>query len=160
MRQSCPRCSSTLISMTLLLLCFLFQAVHSPLQQRSSILDLDYRRANQLPVDYDTDLELVWADPRLMGSDSERNIYYQRELATKINEQVREMLALLTKTSLLHLSLGQSLLINTTSVIYSLKSLSNQVIKQFGQAWISFPANFTLLTNETRSISLRVRLDS
>ena len=33
------------------------KAVHSSLQQRSSVLDLDYRRTIPLPVDNDTDLE-------------------------------------------------------------------------------------------------------
>ena len=30
-------------------------AVHGPLQQRTTVLDLDFSRANTLPEDYDTD---------------------------------------------------------------------------------------------------------
>ena len=39
------------------------QAVNGPLQERMSVLDLDFSRANQLPEDYDTDLESPWSNP-------------------------------------------------------------------------------------------------
>ena len=38
-------------------------AVHGPLQQRTTVLDLDFSRANTLPEDYDTDLDAVWSNP-------------------------------------------------------------------------------------------------
>ncbi len=37
--------------------------MNGPLQQRTSVLDLDWTRANAFPVDYDTDLEYVWSNP-------------------------------------------------------------------------------------------------
>jgi hypothetical protein len=37
-----------------------------PLQQRGSVLDLDWTRANAFPVNYDTDLENVWSNPSKM----------------------------------------------------------------------------------------------
>lgn len=40
-----------------------FQAVNAPLQQRTRALDLDVTRANTLPVDYETNIELEWANP-------------------------------------------------------------------------------------------------
>ena len=41
----------------------MLQGVNGPLQQRLVTLDLDTTRANQLPDDYDTDVELAWANP-------------------------------------------------------------------------------------------------
>jgi hypothetical protein len=38
-------------------------AVNGPLQQRTTILDLDRSRANNFPSDYDTDLDFVWSNP-------------------------------------------------------------------------------------------------
>ena len=38
-------------------------AVNGPLQQRTTVLDLDFSRANSLPEDYDTDLESAWSNP-------------------------------------------------------------------------------------------------
>lgn len=40
----------------------LIQAVNGPLQERMNVLDLDFSRANQLPDDYDTDLESAWSN--------------------------------------------------------------------------------------------------
>jgi hypothetical protein len=39
------------------------KGVNAPLQQRRNVLDLDASRATTFPVDYDTDLELEWANP-------------------------------------------------------------------------------------------------
>ena len=39
------------------------QAANAPLQQRTPGLDLDVTRANAFPVDYETDIELEWANP-------------------------------------------------------------------------------------------------
>ena len=41
----------------------MLQGVHSPLQGRSSILDLDFARANQMPADYESDLDSIWSNP-------------------------------------------------------------------------------------------------
>ncbi len=43
-----------------------FQAINGPLQQRTSILDLDFSRANTFPQDYDTDLESEWSNPSII----------------------------------------------------------------------------------------------
>jgi hypothetical protein len=40
----------------------LFKAINGPLQQRTSILDLDDSRANTFPQDYDTDIESEWSN--------------------------------------------------------------------------------------------------
>ncbi len=41
----------------------IFKAINGPLQQRTTVLDLDYSRANTFPQDYDTDLEYAWSNP-------------------------------------------------------------------------------------------------
>ena len=41
----------------------MFQGVNGALQQRLVTLDLDAKRANQLPEDYDTDVDSDWANP-------------------------------------------------------------------------------------------------
>ncbi|UJR16214.1 hypothetical protein I4U23_003124 [Adineta vaga] len=38
-------------------------AINGPLQQRTTVLDLDSSRANSFPTDYDTDLESEWNNP-------------------------------------------------------------------------------------------------
>lgn len=40
-----------------------FQAINRPLQQRTTVLNLDYSRANALPADYQTDLDFEWGNP-------------------------------------------------------------------------------------------------
>jgi hypothetical protein len=38
------------------------KAVNGPLQQRTTVLDLDFSRANTFPTDYDTDVESAWSN--------------------------------------------------------------------------------------------------
>ncbi len=52
-----------------------FQAVNGPLQQRTTVLDLDSSRANSFPADYDTDLESVWSDLSIIMFSSDLFIY-------------------------------------------------------------------------------------
>ncbi len=37
-------------------------AINGPLQERTTVLNLDYSRANAFPQDYDTDLESEWSN--------------------------------------------------------------------------------------------------
>ena len=39
------------------------KAVNGPLQQRTTVLDLDFSRSTTLPTDYDTDIESEWSNP-------------------------------------------------------------------------------------------------
>ncbi|CAF3390976.1 unnamed protein product [Rotaria sp. Silwood1] len=43
-----------------------FQAINLVLNERGIVLDIDRKRANILPVDYDTDLELSWSNFKLI----------------------------------------------------------------------------------------------
>jgi len=45
----------------------LLSAVNGPLQQRTTILDLDSQRAKEFPSDYETDLESEWMKINLLN---------------------------------------------------------------------------------------------
>ncbi|CAF1672869.1 unnamed protein product, partial [Adineta ricciae] len=79
----------------------LMSAVNGPLQQRTTVLNVDSSRASSLPEDYDTDLELDWANPNLFADGDDfswetiqknRNIYYQKQLANQINVQMTKLI--------------------------------------------------------------------
>ncbi|CAF1443700.1 unnamed protein product, partial [Adineta ricciae] len=79
----------------------LLSAVNGPLQQRTTVLNVDSSRASSLPEDYDTDLELDWANPNLFADGDDfswetiqknRNIYYQKQLANQINVQMTKLI--------------------------------------------------------------------
>lgn len=63
MCYECSFCKISSSSTVSLLVIVCFQAINGLLQQRSKALDLDLIRANQLPDDYDTDLESEWSNP-------------------------------------------------------------------------------------------------
>lgn len=42
------------------------KGINGPLQQRTTVLDLDSERANTPAADYDTDLESEWSNPSEM----------------------------------------------------------------------------------------------
>jgi len=62
----------------------LLSAVNGPLQQRTTILNLDSERAVEFPEDYETDLESEW---------TKINLYQQKKLANQIQNQVKEMIS-------------------------------------------------------------------
>ncbi len=49
--------------------------MNGPLQQRTTVLDLDSSRANSFPADYDTDLESVWSDLSIIMFSSDLFVY-------------------------------------------------------------------------------------
>ncbi len=93
--------------------------------------------------------------------DKNRNIYYQKKLANQINNQVKEIISLLTSALNIHLNIGQNLIINTPEVFMSLETISfnsifNKSIQQVGGAKIRIPENFKLNQNQNQTISIRV----
>ncbi|CAF0859705.1 unnamed protein product [Rotaria sordida] len=147
--------------------------VNGPLQERISLLDLDLSRANSFPTDYDTDLESEWSNLNLFADGNDflietieknRNIYYQKQLANQIKNQVNEIIALLTPTLNIHINIGQNLIINTSQTFMSLetisiKSLEKKIVKQVANAYFDIPSNFTLNTTNISSISLRSMME-
>ena len=129
------------------------QAVNAPLQERTSLLTDDFSRDSQLPLDYETDLELEWSNPskRSLSSlarrerstfqldlfadgddfsgatiDRNRNLFYQRRLANEVMTQMDDTISLLTSGLNRHLNLGQHFLVNTPSVFMSFERLSSE----------------------------------
>ena len=90
-----------------------------------------------------------------------RNIFYQKRLANEIQEKVKKIISLLSLSINIHLNLEQNFIINTSEVFSSLKtlscqSLSNQILKQVGNALVQFPSQFNSNLNQNQTISLRV----
>ena len=123
--------------------------MNGPLQQRIPILQSDWSDANELPADYETDLESIWDNPSKIvrfrtvaqifmvdcscnldlfasGDDfswrtifNNRNQYYQKQLAEQIQHLTTETSQLITETLSFHTNLGQDLFINTSSMTLS-----------------------------------------
>ncbi|CAF3807836.1 unnamed protein product [Rotaria sp. Silwood1] len=148
-------------------------SVNGPLQERTSLLDLDLSRANSFPTDYDTDLESEWSNLNLFADGNDfsietieknRNVYYQKQLANQIKNQVNEIIALSTSSLNIHINIGQNLTINTSQTFMSLetlsiKSLENKIVKQVANAHFDIPSSFTLNTTNISSISLRSMME-
>ncbi|UJR25703.1 hypothetical protein I4U23_007054 [Adineta vaga] len=144
-------------------------AVNGPLQQRTTILDLDSSRATTFPQDYDTDLESEWANPNLFSDGNDfswetiqknRNSYYQNELANQIMIQMKELITLITSSLNIHLNIGQDFIVDTSQVLMSLEtksfeSFSNQFNKQIGNGQIQLPLNFNSFLNTNEKVSIR-----
>ncbi|UJR24498.1 hypothetical protein I4U23_005873 [Adineta vaga] len=146
-----------------------FTAINGPLQERTMVLNLDFNHANKFPDDYDTDLEAIWSNPNFFANgddfsmetiEKNRNIYYQKQMANEIGNKFSQTLSSITNILQLHLNIDQKILINTSSIIYSLEkisiySLSNKFIELSSNSRIKFPSTFQLLTiNDTKSILL------
>lgn len=123
------------------------------MQRRVFVLQSDWSEANQLPSDYETDLEFVWSNPSKIillkslintlimnllsnldlfatGDDfswrtiaHNRNQYFQKQLTQQIHNQTTETFALINEILKSHTNLGQYFSINTSSVIMSYQKL-------------------------------------
>jgi hypothetical protein len=116
-----------------------------------AVLDLDFTRANQFPLDYDTDLESDWSnlstrsplssfshtltlcrsDLFAQGDDFSaatiergRNRYYQQQQASQVADLVTQTIAWITAALHVHLNVGQKSTSNTSSSSLSLETLS------------------------------------
>ena len=166
----------------------MLQGVNGALQQRFVTLDLDTTRANQLPDDYDTDVESAWANPSEIvtvhndchfsscsdlfadGDDFSwqtirrgRNQYYQRQLANQIEITTTRTLSLLTNALKIHLNVGQNMTINTSSIFMSLERLTipallRKTTHQPESGRIQLPPSIRVGSSNYTSILLRVRL--
>jgi cysteine sulfinate desulfinase/cysteine desulfurase-like protein len=90
-----------------------------------------------------------------------RNIYYQKQSANQITNQVNKIISLLTSTLNIHLNIGQGLIMNTSEVFMSLEtksieSLSNKLIQQVENAQIQFPSNVNSNLSNNARISIQV----
>ncbi len=90
-----------------------------------------------------------------------RNIYYQKQLANEIINQMNEVVSLLSSSININLNIGQNSKINTSQVFMSLErqsleSLSNKLVRQVGNAQIQLPENFNSNLSTNSKISIRV----
>ncbi|CAF1090184.1 unnamed protein product [Adineta ricciae] len=169
-------------------------AVNGPLQSRTDVLDEDFIDATSFPTDYDTDIESPWSNLNLFADGNDfswetieknRNLYYQKELANQILDQMNTLISKITSAMNIHLTLNQNLLVNTSAVFMliekrTLQSLTNIKLDQTENAHIQLPTNLdnnssvllrsmltplapfgntttqTTLTNLSRSVSLSI----
>ena len=137
-------------------------AINSPLQGRTPILDLDLLRANQDPIEYDTDLESEWTQISEMSADN-RNVYYQQQSANQIESYVKQINDLISSSLHIHLNVGQNLTVNTSSTFMSLQtvsssSLENRTISLMGNIQFELPSNLVLTQSNLSSISIQSQL--
>lgn len=158
------------------------QAINGPLQERGIVLDSDSAHANQIPEDYDTDLESEWSklstytaallavefraslhrDRFVDGKiENSRNRYFQKQAQTQINDEAEGTRASLTAAMSVHLNIGQNTVVNTSAVFLSLETISahaltNKLIRPVGNAQIQLPASFGASSTSLSAVSLRV----
>ena len=87
--------------------------------------------------------------------------YYQRQLANQIQSKTEATLDLLTEALHIHLNIGQSMTMNTSSVFMSLEtvttqSLSSRTLHPSGPAYIQLPSTLQLTPSNETTLSLRV----
>ncbi|CAF0957173.1 unnamed protein product, partial [Didymodactylos carnosus] len=118
------------------------------------ILDLDYERANMLPLDYETDLETVWSNPNLFAEGDDfswetiqknRNIYYQQQTSVAVSSQADNSLSMITNVLSYHINIGQNTVINASAISISLQKtksseLTNITISQSDEARVTLPS--------------------
>ncbi|CAF1470524.1 unnamed protein product [Adineta ricciae] len=144
-------------------------AINSPLQERTTVLDLDYHRANGFSDDYDTGLESEWSNPNRFPDRNDfswqtiqknRNLYYQKQTAEQIRYQTDETASLLTLALNNHLNIGQNITMNTSSIFMSIEtfpieSLANKRLEPIRNVQITLPSTFNTNLTSNRTISLR-----
>jgi hypothetical protein len=129
-------------------------------------LDSDRAAADRpLPSDYETDLgqNQVEGQSAFSSSLESRNLFEQKQLATKVNKEMNELMSLLTRSLNIHLNVGQHFQVNASSVFMSLEgltseSLSKKEIPTVGNALLRLPPTLNISFNGTSTMSLRVRL--
>ena len=91
-----------------------------------------------------------------------RNLYYQKQLADQIDDQLNSVISLMTRTLNVHLNIDQNITINTPSILMTLGcvpllSLPTKVLQHFQPAEIRFPLNlFSNATLDNGVINYRV----
>ena len=95
--------------------------------------------------------------------ETNRNTYYQKQLANQVINRANELISLLTTSLGLHLNTGQGFHLDTSQMMMSLEtksiqSLSTAFTKPIGNARVQLPENLSSHLGNHQSISIRVRL--
>jgi len=128
-------------------------SVNTPMLGRGNVLNLDYDRANQLPADYDTDIESVWSNPNLFadGNDfswetiqNNRNLYYQQQSSNQVLGQIDDTISKSVNVLTYHMNVGQTNTITTGSISMitqkqTISNLSSYAVPQAAGAQINLP---------------------
>ncbi|CAF1347188.1 unnamed protein product [Adineta ricciae] len=147
----------------------LMTGVNGALQERMNVLDVDFDRATQFPIDYDTDVESEWSNLNLFANGNDfswstieknRNLYYQQQLANEIRMKTNAMMLMISSSLDMQLNVEQQFVVNTSEVFMSqektsLASLFHKQINQSENSHIRFPSTVQTNLNENQTISLR-----
>jgi hypothetical protein len=89
-----------------------------------------------------------------------RNLYHQRQTAHAVSQEMNTLITQLTQSLQIHLNMGQSFVVNSSSTILaletvsSLAALSNKQINLTGDARLSIPSQL-VIGSASRSTSVR-----
>ncbi|CAF1615089.1 unnamed protein product [Adineta ricciae] len=147
----------------------LVTGVNGALQARMNVLDVDFTRATQFPVDYDTNMESEWSNLNLFANGNDfswstieknRDLYYQQQLANEIRMKTNAMMLMISSSLDVQLNVKQTFVVNTSEVFMSqektsLASLFHKEINQSENSHIRFPSILQTNLNENQTISLR-----
>ena len=91
-----------------------------------------------------------------------RNVFEQRQLASRVNKQMNELISLLTRSLNIHLNVGQHFQVNSSAVFLTVESLtgeslSNKQISTVDNALLRLPSTWNISLNDISNPSLRVR---
>jgi hypothetical protein len=141
------------------------------------VLRSDADRSNAAPSDYDTDLESDWSNPSKScirttslfviavhadlfaegGDFSEatiernRNLFNQKQTAHTLTKQMNDLINRLTQSLQIHLNVAQSFVVNSSSTILALETVSslvalaNKQIHLTGSVRLSMPSQLSLV---------------
>ncbi|CAF1640035.1 unnamed protein product, partial [Adineta ricciae] len=127
-----------------------FNGIYGSLQKRAKILPLDLIRTQEELHD---DSEYQWhgtsAQFSFFDTDDdaetvlmEKNRYYQNQEAKKISNDLNQIISSITSTFLVHLNVGQQIIINTSAIFFSLeKVFSSSIAYRLNDSQIRFPSN-------------------
>lgn len=93
-----------------------------------------------------------------------RNRFYQRQTAHTLLEQMQALIALLTRSLQIHLNVAQSFVVNSSSTILaletvsSLAALSNKEIQLTGDVRLSMPAALSINAEASTSARYSIRV--
>lgn len=155
-------------------------AADTPLLGRGTVLNLDYDRANMLPPDYETDIELPWSNPNLYAEGDDfswetiqknRNLYQQQQCSNQLVGQIEDILSECVSILSYHMNINQTNNISTDSISMitqkrTISALTSFTIEQAAGTEIILPPisfcgvlskNASTCSNDT-AITLSVRI--
>lgn len=115
-----------------------------------------------LVVDLAIDLFAEGDDFSAETIERNRNLYYQKELARQVSDQLNTATSLLTSMLNLHLNAGQNFTVNTAEVAMSLQTVSLQSLtnQSVSSRSITLPTSAVAKAASQSTVSLQVCISS